>query len=150
MNERLKQVRKHFAKTQKDFGKSLGVSRDTYASYETGRVVPNDTFIQLLCSLYNVNKEWLRTGKGQMLVQSSETILDELARAHNLSKIETAIIGGFLDLSPEGRATVAEYIQNIINRTDAPTAPTREEMIKGDIAATEKKLQEATEKQNVK
>ena len=71
MNLRIKSIRQHFKKTQKEFGESLGVSRDTFASYESGRVVPKNTFIQLLCSEYNVNEGWLRTGEGEMLVQIS-------------------------------------------------------------------------------
>lgn len=148
MNERLKEIRKHIGKTQKDFGAMLGVSRDTYASYESGRVVPNDTFIQLLCSLFNVNENWLRTGDGEMLEQSSQTILDELVKTHNLNEKETAIIEAFLDLSSEGRAAVINYIENVSNKMSS-VQTSRNELISGNIAATEKKIQEATAKKEV-
>lgn len=148
--ERIKELRKYLKLSQTDFATKIGVTRGVIANIEAGLVEIKEYVLKLICSVFGASEEWILTGNGEMFVKSKQTILDELAAAHGLSKIETAIIGGFLDLSPDGRAAVAEYIQNIINRADAPTAPTREEMIKGDIAATEKKLQEATEKQNVK
>lgn len=36
------------------------------ATYESGRVEPAPLFISSLCSIFNVDEEWLRTGKGDM------------------------------------------------------------------------------------
>ena len=140
MNERLKYIRKCLNKTQKEFGGALGVSRDTYASYETGRVIPSDTFIQLLCSVFNVSEEWLRNGKGDIFIKTKRNILDELVTAHGLNEREKAIVAAFLDLTPEGRAGVIEYIEKASNNLAG--TPSREDIIAGDIAATEKKIAE--------
>lgn len=140
MNERLKYIRKCLNKTQKEFGGALGVSRDTYASYETGRVIPSDTFIQLLCSVFNVNEEWLRIGEGDIFIKTKRNILDELVTAHGLNEREKAIVAAFLDLTPEGRAGVIEYIEKASNNLAG--TPSREDLIAGDIAATEKKIAE--------
>lgn len=95
MNERLKLIRSNLGKTQKEFGSSLGVSRDTYASYESGRVIPNATFIQLLCSTYNVNKTWLKFGKGNMFLSSTEkhndTYTAEYAAAQEIAELLSRI-----------------------------------------------------------
>lgn len=144
MNERLKQVRKTMNKTQKDFGGMLGVSRDTYASYETGRVIPNDTFIQLLCSIFNVNEEWLRNGNGEMFTQTSENILDELAIKHGLTDKEKAILSAFLDLSPDGRAAIIDYVEKMSTVTSALT---RNKIIADDIKTTQKKIEQITKKE---
>lgn len=66
MNERIKQIRSQHGLTQKEFGESLGVSRDTIANFESGRAEPKDTFVKLLCSTYKINEAWLRTGAGQL------------------------------------------------------------------------------------
>ena len=143
MNERLKIIRKHVGKTQKDFGAELGVSRDTYASYESGRVVPNNTFIQLLCSTFKINEDWLRNGTGEMFIQSPQTILDDLAQVHNLNEREKAIISAFLGLSPNGRAAVIEYIEKAaINLSSLSALKTRDEIIAERIAAADKKIAE--------
>lgn len=66
MNSRIKAIREVSGKSQKDFGESLGCSRDVYANYEYGRVTPTDTFLKLLVAKYNVDETWLRTGEGKM------------------------------------------------------------------------------------
>lgn len=138
LNERLRQVRKSINKTQKDFGGMLGVSRDTYASYETGRVIPNDTFIQLLCSMFNVNEEWLRNGVGEMYGQTKTSILDEFGKAHNLTNTEKAIVEAFVDLSPVERSAVVDYIKKAFSKITFAEAeqrqpPSREAAIVSEI-----------------
>lgn len=142
MNERLKIIRKHFGKIQKDFGAELGVSRDTYASYESGRVIPNNTFIQLLCSTFNVNEEWLRNGTGEMFIQTPKTILDDLKTQYNLDSMDIAIFEGYLSLAEHERETVKKYILGIAERAKGAGAYTREDMIAERIAATDKKIAE--------
>ena len=72
LHERIRDVRKSLKPktSQSVFAEMLGTSRDTIANYEGGRVVPTDTFIQLLCTKFNVSDEWLRTGAGNMYVKS--------------------------------------------------------------------------------
>lgn len=148
MNERLKSIRKSLSMTQKDFGAELGVSRDTYASYESGRVIPNNTFIQLMCSKFNVNEEWLRTGDGEMFIKTKRTTLDELTASYNLNDKEKAIIQAFLDLSPQGRAGVLEYVDKLAGSI-AGSAPSRDEQIAQRIANTNKMIENAA-KESIK
>lgn len=66
MKYRIKKIRKSFAeygKTQESFAEYLGISKQNLASYETGRRVPSEAVIQLICEKCNVNKEWLQNGK---------------------------------------------------------------------------------------
>lgn len=148
LNERLKLIRAHLGKTQKEFGSSLGVSRDTYASYESGRVIPNATFIQLLCSTYNVNKTWLELGEGEMFLSSSENIIDILIKEYDLDDVDASIIQGYLSLPASQRSAVKSYITNIISNivsssgADKPPSetPNRDDLIIQRIADTDKKL----------
>lgn len=72
MYERIRQIRKQLKMSQREFGESLGVSRDVMANIENNRVQPSATFVLLLCSVYNVNIHWLETGIGeQVLVDES-------------------------------------------------------------------------------
>ena len=83
MKDRLKEIRKTNPdwKTQDDFADFLGISKSNLSSYEAGRRTPSDAVIQLICQKCNVNEEWLRTGKGEMLIQKSkdEEIAEMLA-----------------------------------------------------------------------
>lgn len=77
MKERLKQIRNSQKLNQSKFAEALGVSVSNIQSYEIGRRVPSDSFIQLICNKYGVNETWLRTGEGEML--SPKTREQEIA-----------------------------------------------------------------------
>jgi transcriptional regulator with XRE-family HTH domain len=113
LNDRIKRVRKDAKKNQNDFGLSLGVMRATYASYESGRVVPTKTFIQLLCSQYNVNEEWLTTGQGEMYVKSEEAAIAALVSELNLDDMDKNILMAYKKLEPEYRKGVWAFIENL-------------------------------------
>jgi SOS-response transcriptional repressor LexA len=51
---------------QVDFSAALGVTQASISQYESGRRVPDTTFLTKLCSVYNVNLTWLLTGEGEM------------------------------------------------------------------------------------
>ena len=71
MDERLKQLRKELGLTQQEFSDKIGIKRNTFAQYENGRNEPIDAVVRLICSTYNVNEEWLRTGAGRMFVSKN-------------------------------------------------------------------------------
>lgn len=69
MKERLKQLRKTLDLTQQEFADRIGSARDNIAGYETGRRNPSVAVISLICTKFNVNEEWLRTGNGEMFIE---------------------------------------------------------------------------------
>lgn len=73
MNKRLKEVRKTLGLTQQEFADTIGSKRNTIAKYETETNVPSTAVISLICSKFNVNEEWLRTGKGEMFIELSKS-----------------------------------------------------------------------------
>lgn len=117
MHLRIKAVRKDAGKTQKEFGESLGVSRDTLASYESGRVIPSKTFIQLLCSEYHVSEDWLLNNGDNMYVSPDRDLLDELADEYHLNNIGRAIVETFLTLPPDVRDSVITFVTALANKT---------------------------------
>ena len=64
MNERLRKLRKALNMSQTAFGKRVGLKQSTITGYETGNRIPLDSVILLICKEFNVNEEWLRSGKG--------------------------------------------------------------------------------------
>jgi len=66
VNDRIKQLRIHLKMTQVNFSKQIHISQGSMGEIETGFRNVNDRIIQLICSQFNVNKEWLKTGKGGM------------------------------------------------------------------------------------
>lgn len=123
MNTRITAVRKRTRMTQAEFGKALGVSRNVIASFEYGRVVPNDTFIQLLCAKYSINEAWLRTGEGDMLRQDASSILDRLSEEYRLTPREISVVSAFLELNEADRAAVMRFVDGMVDRLAPPSIP---------------------------
>lgn len=82
MSERLKKLRKALDLTQQEFADRLGIKRNTVAQYEIGRNKPIDAVIISICREFDVNEEWLRTGKGDMFLP-----LDRNADIARLTKL---------------------------------------------------------------
>lgn len=68
MNERLKKLRKALGLTQQEFADRIGIKRNSFANYETGRNTPIDAIIVSICREFNVNEDWLRDGIGDMFL----------------------------------------------------------------------------------
>ena len=66
MKERIKIIRKEYKLTQVEFGERIGVKGNTITNYETGLRTPTDAVILSICREFNINEQWLRTGKGEM------------------------------------------------------------------------------------
>lgn len=66
MKERIKKIRTHLGLTQQKFADRLGLKRQTIAAYEIGNIEPSDSTLLLICKEFDINEEWLRTGKGTM------------------------------------------------------------------------------------
>lgn len=78
MNERIRKLRRTLDLTQDEFGKLVGVKRNTIAQYESGRNIPIDSVIYSICREFNVKEDWLRTGEGEMFKKVDRN--EDLAR----------------------------------------------------------------------
>ena len=79
MIERLKAVRNTLGITQKVFAQSIFISKSQYACLESGHRRIKDTILDSISKVYNVNKEWLATGKGKMFdAEPPDAKLEEL------------------------------------------------------------------------
>lgn len=115
LHERIKAVRKSLTPkvSQTAFAEMLGTSRRAITTYETGVVTPSDTFIQLLCTKFNISEEWLRTGKEPMHKSNIEAQMDTYTRGYALDAEEREIIRYFLKLKPEDRAAMIAHVEHI-------------------------------------
>lgn len=63
---RIKTVRKALGLSQRAFCKGIFLSHSFYAQIESGSRKANERIYELISTKYNVNKDWLVTGKGEM------------------------------------------------------------------------------------
>lgn len=71
MKDRIKKIRKELDLTQQEFADRIGIKRNSFANYETGRNTPIDAIIVSICREFNVNEHWLRDGTGEMFIKQT-------------------------------------------------------------------------------
>lgn len=118
MNERIKKIRKDAQLTQEEFGKRLGVKRNTVATYEMGRSTPIDGIIFSICREFGVNEEWLRDGIGDPY-KSKNGSFSEL-----LSDLEDGdddfikdLICAYMDLDDNSKSALKKFAGILASRT---------------------------------
>lgn len=141
MNFRLLEVRRFLKLNQEEFGKRVELSKPSISALENGTREITDRTVKLICSEFNVNEQWFRTGQGEMFVQSESFSLDEYASKSNLSALEYDIIRGYMDLDEGTRRTLLSHFASIFNR-HAETAATREMDIEQEVANYRRELEE--------
>ena len=130
ISENIKELRTRLKMTQQEFADRIGVKRNTVATYEMGRSVPSDAAIVLICKEFDVRREWLETGEGQIYVQRSTAILEQLTKEYHLDERSRTLVENFLSLTPENRKMVIDAFDNAVRlMTRKPDDElTREEM----------------------
>lgn len=117
MNERLKKLRKELDMTQQEFAEGIGIKRNTMATYESGRNEPIDAVISLICTKYNVNENWLRTGEGEMFIKMSYN--DEIAQfvgevmTEEDESFKKRLISGLAALDDDGWKVLENFLDSI-------------------------------------
>lgn len=72
IGDRIKNLRKELNITQSEFGKKIGVARNTVTSYEGNHRNLTNRTINDICREFNVEPLWLTTGEGEMFIQTCE------------------------------------------------------------------------------
>lgn len=65
MNSRIKKLRNSLGLTQLAFASKIGL-KSSISEIENGKAPITNRTIISICSVFNVNENWLRTGKGEM------------------------------------------------------------------------------------
>lgn len=113
MNERVKLLRKTLKLSGEKFGEKLGVQRNAISQIETGKNNLSEQMLLAICREYNVNEEWLRTGSGEMFIETKESFLNNISKQYSLDDLDIKIIESYLNLSPDGREFIKNYIKSI-------------------------------------
>jgi len=78
--ERIKAIRATLNLSQREFAKGVFVSQSYFCDIEVDKRKISERIIHLISVIYKVNKEWLKTGKGNMFSTSmTEVRLQHLA-----------------------------------------------------------------------
>ena len=80
INERIKEVRKVSGLSQIAFAERIGISSSGMSKLEKGDNNPADRTVKLICTEFNVRRQWLEEGVGPMRMEVTEDdeIVDEV------------------------------------------------------------------------
>lgn len=143
LNSRIRKVRRDLDLTQTEFASRIGTTANVLTNYETGRRNPSSSVINNICKTFNVNEEWLRTGKGEMFRAAPSEALDALASEYELTHGEYVLIEKFVNLKAEKRAAVVDYILEAAAAMQGEEADPEQPAILDPEAATDEKKMEA-------
>lgn len=105
------------------FGERIGnVSKSTISNIENGNRNLTDLMLKSICSEFNVNEEWLRTGNGEMFAKLSEDeeiadlVSDVLEDGKNnpFYGIILEIVRTYNELSPASQEVMKEFSKKLV------------------------------------
>jgi len=70
MRDRIKKARKALSMSQEEFGKKIGLTQTHLSMIEGGKSPIIEKNVKLICTTFNINEHWLRTGRGEMFCAS--------------------------------------------------------------------------------
>jgi transcriptional regulator with XRE-family HTH domain len=75
--DRIKEIRIELGISQVEFSKRIFVSKSFYGDIEIGKKKINDRIIFIISKQFNVSDEWIKTGKGEMFIDTPPDIRKE-------------------------------------------------------------------------
>lgn len=119
MKERIRQLRKYFELSQAEFAKRINKTPGFISLLETGRSGVSAGTVKLITEAFGVNPEWLKTGEGEMLLQTIPAG-DRENVGKRINKVRTDLgmsISQFAELVPCSKS----HIINIENGNVVPS-----------------------------
>lgn len=112
MKDRIKSIRINEKLTQEEFAARLGLnSRDKVFNMESGRKIIKSDDIEKICSTFNINEEWMISGKGSMykISEKSKKISNNLYDLTS-SELFNNTVSKLSELTPEELEAVYNLI----------------------------------------
>lgn len=110
--DRVKNVRKALDLTLEEFGKKVGVTKQTVSRIENSVNNLTEQMAKSICREYNVSYDYLIYGEGEMFDDLPQTILDELCIQHHLDDLDRTLIEMYLEMPEQ----IREYLKQEISK----------------------------------
>ena len=118
MHERIKELRKEYLHlSQTEFGERLGVSRSVINNIERNALARPDqklSLIKLMCSVFDVNEEWIVNGTEPMFVETPSSTMEQLKKEFGLDDFSYNLVYQYLKLDTEQRQMVRDFFYNVV------------------------------------
>lgn len=116
IGNRIKMLRNQIGLSMAAFGETIQMTNSNISKMEKDLRSVTDRTIAIICHEFNVSERWLRTGEGEMFVETQTFSLDEKAKQHNLSELEIDIMSGYMDLPIATRKELLKLFGSIYTK----------------------------------
>ena len=113
-NERVKAVRQALGLSQQEFGSRIGIKISAMSYLESGKSRLTESNAILICKEFNVSREWLLNGTGEMFLPESSGAVDALAAQYDLTPLERDMVENYCKLSKAQRQAFWDVMQKIV------------------------------------
>lgn len=115
MNKRIFEVRQSASLSMRAFGERIGISGPSVARIESGENNPSEQTIRAICSEFNVNRDWLVDGIGDM--RASRPLIPELMRVLRSYPALQAALEHVVDvMGPEEWDALNKVVEKVIEQ----------------------------------
>lgn len=103
INERVKQLRKEKNLNQKQFASNLGITQSGVSYMEQAGNNISESSIKSICTVFNVNEDWLRNGIEPMYKKEDTFDLAKYVKQHGGNDLELQLLTLYFEFEPEER-----------------------------------------------
>ena len=115
LNKRVKELRAALKLSAEKFGSRVGVTRSAISRIENGVVNVTEQMILAICREFNVNEEWLRSGKGDMFLTFTEDEFSKAAATLSNDAFVRSLIVEYWKLDETSKKLFRNFIHNLSN-----------------------------------
>ena len=95
------------------FAERLNIDPSYVTQLINGKRSPSERLILTICREFDIQREWLETGKGKMRAQSRCNTLDKVAKRYSDSPTFRAMLDVYAELDADGQEAVERYIARL-------------------------------------
>lgn len=114
INQRVYSLRKQsLGMTLEEFGHKIEMTKGAVSYMEKGNRVVSERTIKIICSEFNVNEHWLRTGEGEMFTPPQSFSLDEQAKKNDLTPLELDLMKRYMEMDKTTRENMIDCFKSV-------------------------------------
>ena len=113
INARIKELRKSLKLNQTEFGARIGLKTSAMSKMEQEGSAITEQSITLICEKFNVRREWLVNGTGEMLQETEDALFASFVERYNLNEDEQVLARYILNLTAEDRQRLIAHIEEV-------------------------------------
>ena len=110
INTRIKELRKVLRYKQAEFGEQIGVKDSAVGRMEQEGSSVTEQSIMLICEKFNVRRDWLVNGEGEMYDSRENSMFADFAKRFDLSDAEQNAARFLLTMPAEERRKMLHYV----------------------------------------